>query len=207
MTERFEKLHKVPAQPAARLLAVANAKLKTKLKAPANASVDVVLKELEAVGGHVDMLRLLSAALPSRESVWWACLAARDVLEDGDSNTCLKAAEAWVFDPTTENRQRIQAALDAADPGDKTVLSATAALYAPGNLGDSDDMKDTPAPIGVVANCAFGMNLKSLKVDKDPIARMDLLIDRAVDIARGGNGKIAPAAAPTSNEDVKEEAS
>ncbi len=196
MSERFAKLHKVPEQPAARFLAAANAKIKTKLRAPANASVETVLAELEGAQAQVDMLRVISTALPAREAVWWACLAARDVLSEGESNICLKAAEAWVFDPTTENRQKVQMALEAADPGDKTVLSATAALYAPGNLGDSEEMKDIPAPVGIVANCAFGMNLKSLKVDKNPEARLDLLIDRAIDIARGGNGKIEPATAP-----------
>lgn len=200
MSTRFTKLHKIPKQPAARLLAVANAKLKTKVTAPANATVEAVLTELEEAGATVDMLRLISVALPPREAVWWACLAARDVIAaDGETEKplCLRAAEAWVFEPTPENRMKVQTAIEAADPGDKTALAATAALYAPGNLGESDQMKEIPAPVGIVANCAFGMNLKSLKVDKDPKVRLDFLLDRAIDIARGGHGQIQPPAKDT----------
>lgn len=191
MSERFAKLHKIPEQPAKRLLAFANAKLKTEITAPASASVAAVLTELEASDAKVDMLRLLSVALPPRETVWWACLAARDIVADQkEKPLCLKAAEAWVFEPTPQNREMVQRALEAADPDDATSLVATAALYAPGNLGDGEDLKDTPAPVGIVSNCALGMNLKSLKVDKEPQARLDFLIDRAIDIARGGHGQI-----------------
>ena len=192
MSERFANLHKVPQQPAARLLAVANIKLKTKLASPANASVATVLSELEAAEAHVDIARVLSAALPPREAVWWACLAARDVaaVEGGEKPLCLQVAEAWVFDPTPENRARVFTAIDAGDPDDPAALAATAAMYAPGNLGDTDDLKDVPAPVGVVANCAFGMNVKTLDLEKDPILRLDFLIDRAIDIARGGHGQI-----------------
>ena len=80
MSERFKNLKKIPDQPAARLLAAANAQLKTKLKTPANASVETVLEALAEVDAKVDMLRLLSVALPPRECVWWACRAGHDVL-------------------------------------------------------------------------------------------------------------------------------
>ena len=192
MSERFANLHKVPQQPASRLLAMSNIKLKTKLTSPANAPVSVVLAELEAAGETVDMARLLSAALPPREATWWACLAARDAIEatGEEKPLCLKVAEAWVFDPTPDNRAKIVTALDDGDPDDPAALAATAAMYAPGNLGDDDDMKDVPAPIGVVANCAFGMNVKTLDLDDDPLGRLDFLIDRAIDIARGGHGQI-----------------
>lgn len=192
MSDRFAKLQKIPAQPAARLLAVANAKLKTKLKAPASASVPAVLSELEAEGAHIDMLCLLSVSLPPREAVWWACLAARDMMaaQELDKSPCHVAAEAWVFDPKPENRTKLGTILEAADADDYASLAATAAFYAPGNLGDGEDMKDIPAPTGIVANCAFGMNLTSLDVEKDPLLRLDFLIDRAIDIARGGHGQI-----------------
>ena len=195
MSDRFANLHKVPKQPASRLLAMSNAKLKTQTTSPANAAVEVLLGELEQAGAVVDMLRLISCALPPREAVWWACLAARDIVAaEGikDKPLCLQSAEKWVFDPTPDNRVKVQTAIEAADQGDKTALAATAALYAPGNMGDSEDLKDAPAPPGIVANCAFGMNLKSLKVDKDPQARLEFLLDRAIDIARGGHGQIQP---------------
>lgn len=189
MSQRFENLKKVPEQPAARLLAAANAKLKTKLKSPANASVETVLEELDAAKAPVDMLRLLSVALPPRECVWWACIAGRDILEEGEKSQCLAASEAWVFDPSVENRERLRLVLENESSGDKSAACATAAYYAPGNLGEGD-MADIAAPVGVVSACCFGMNLKTLKVGLPPDRCFQVTIDRALDIARGGNGKI-----------------
>ena len=189
MSKRFENLKKIPDQPAVRLLAAANAKLKTKLKSPANASVQTVLEELEAANAPVDMLRLLSVALPPRECVWWACIAGRDILPEVEKSACLSASEAWVFDPSVENRDRLRLVLENESSGDKTAACATAAYYAPGNLGEGD-MADIAAPVGVVSACCFGMNLKTLKVGPPPDRCFEVTIDRALDIARGGNGKI-----------------
>jgi hypothetical protein len=33
---------------------------------------------------HIDAIRFLAHALPEREAVWWACLAAREALENND---------------------------------------------------------------------------------------------------------------------------
>lgn len=189
MSKRFENLKKIPDQPAARLLAAANAKLKTKLSSPANASVQTVLEELEAADAPVDMLRLLSVSLPPRECVWWACVAGHDVLGEDQKSACLSAAEAWVFEPSVENRERLRLVLENESSGDATAPCATAAYYAPGNLGEGD-MADIPAPIGVVSACCFGMNLKTLKVGPTPEHCFEVMINRALDIARGGNGKI-----------------
>ena len=83
MTDQFSDLTKLTRQPAARLLSMANAELETELVAPASASVEVVLRELSEKGALIDMMRLLSVALPARERVWWSCLAARDILVAG----------------------------------------------------------------------------------------------------------------------------
>lgn len=192
MSDRFADLRKVPDQPAARLLAANNATLRHPVASPANAPVAAVLAELAGAGAWVDLIRLLSVSLPPRECVWWACLAGRQVLGEGGSSPCLSAAEAWVFDPSPENRARVRAALETQASGDRTAPAATAALYAPGNLGDGE-MSGIPAPVGVVATCAFGVNLRTLKVAADIDAQFQLIIDRALDIARGGNGKVAPA--------------
>jgi len=188
MSDRFKDLKKIPAQPAVRLLAVANAKLQTPLESPANASVAVVLEELAGKDALPDMLRLMSVALPPREAVWWACVAARDLVGD-EMTPCLKAAEDWVFSPTDEKRRAVQVALEAAEMDDETVLVATAALYAPGDLGPGE-MAEHPAPPGAVSSCTFGQNLMTLGTAEDPVRQMHWLVDRALDIARGGNGKV-----------------
>lgn len=189
MSDRFANPRKIPDQPASRLLAAANAKLETRLKSPASAGVAEVLAELKEADSWIDMMRLLSVALPPRECVWWACLAGRNVMGK-DKSPCLKAAEAWVFDPSDENREKLQVVMDNADIDDDAALCATAAFFAPGNMG-LGDLSETPAPVGVVSSCCFGMNmlaLERLNLTLDEAAYH--LIDRALDIADGGNGSV-----------------
>ena len=191
-TERFTGMIKVPQEPAAKLLARASARLPADVTAPASARVDEVLAELAEKGEIFDMLHLLAVALPPRERVWWACMAARDFIgpkSDKDPMP-LKAAEAWVFEPTDDNRTAASSAIDAAYVDDDTVHCAMAALYCDGTLGPGDLAK-YPAPAGVAEAAAFGMNMVALGEMSDRFEEHgSLLVDRAVNIARGGNGRI-----------------
>ncbi len=191
MSDRFAELTKVPRQPAARLLALANATLKTPLEAPANSPVEAVLTELDAKGALIDMLRLLSVALPARERVWWACLAARDTLPDGaPPPPPLKAAEAWVFKPSDETREAAIASLDLAAADDETVHCATAVQFADGTLGVGD-LAEHQGPPGACETFAFAMNVVALGTRTDDFeAYAAHLVDRALDVARGGSGRI-----------------
>ena len=192
MSDRFAGLAKVPQVPAARMLADANARLATKLDAPASAPLDVVLAELEEKGAVVDILRLLGVALPARERVWWSCLAARDYIgEAPDNNTpALAASEEWVFRPTPENREKAEETIDLAEPDDETINCAMGVLYSDGTLG-TGDLATMPAPPGAAEIMAFAMNVVAMDMHEDDFdAYVQLLIDRGVDIARGGNGKL-----------------
>ena len=191
MSTRFAGLTKLPQQPAARLMAVANLKLKTPLAAPATAGVEVVLAELEAKGAMLDMLKLMAVALPPRERVWWACLAARDSLEPGAAvPPPLAATEAWTYKPTEENRAEVKKAIDLAEVEDDTVHAATAALFHDGTLGPGE-FRAYEAPPGAAELSAFSMNLIAMFRDAALAdAAGDVLLDRALDIARGGSGQI-----------------
>lgn len=198
MDERFQNLKKMPNDPAARLLAQANVKLDTKLASPVSAPVPVVLAELDAKEAVLDMLQLLSVALPGREATWWACLAARDIV-GVDTKTVppsLAAAEAWVFKPSDENRAKARTALDAAEIGDDTAFCAMAAIYSGGTLGPGELM-DFPAPPGGVAAAVLAMNMMSAKAHaRQAQAHMRMLLERGLDIARGGNGRVETAPIP-----------
>ena len=192
MSERFADLKKIPKEPAARMLAMANAKLKTKISLPVSAPVQAVLEALEAEGATVDMLRLLSVALPPRERVWWACLAARDCADAGSEGATpsLTAAEAWVFKPTPENCEKARVTLDTADVDDDTIYCANAVVFADGTLGPGE-LSHHAAPVGASEVSAFAMNIVAMGKHSDTIEEYSqMLIDRAVNIARGGNGKV-----------------
>lgn len=192
MSDRFDGLVKIPKEPAARLLAVANAKLGVKIDAPAAAQVPDVLRELDEKGALIDVLRLLSVALPARERVWWACLAARDLLNSGvvEDPAITEATEAWVYDPSDANLERIYELVEHADDDDDTALAGTAAIYADGKMGPGD-LKAYEAPIGGSEAHAMVMVASSLTHDPDRCEEMGvLLVERALDIARGGQGDV-----------------
>ena len=192
MNERFLNLTKIPKQPAARMLALANAELETELVAPASASVETVLQELHEKGALIDMLRLLSVALPARERVWWSCLAARDTLPEGAKlPPPLAAAEAWVFKPTEENRAVAHHAVQHASMKDDTKHCAVAVQFHDGTLGPGD-LSQHAAPPGGSEVSAFAMNVVAIGRSGKPLEiAAVVLIDRALDIARGGSGRVA----------------
>jgi hypothetical protein len=189
MSNRFADLPKIPPEPAARMLSGVHTKLDTVVDAPASTPVEEFLALLSEKEAWVDVLRMLAIALPSREAVWWACIAARDIGDPKKPTPCVKAAEAWVFEPSDGNREAVRKSLENIYVDDDTDLVATAAMYAPGNMG-SGDMAEYPAPAGAVSSCVFGMNMLSLSRAENFDVQMQLLIDRALDIARGGSGQI-----------------
>ncbi|KIN70346.1 putative secreted protein [Sulfitobacter noctilucae] len=192
MSERFKDMVKVPKEPAAKLLSLTNTRLETPIDAPVAAAPEVVLAELDQKGAMIDVLRLLSIALPPRERVWWACLAARDYIgpkSDKDPKS-LAASEDWVFNPNADNRERARVSMDDAYIDDDTVNIAMSVLYSDGTLGPAD-LAEFPAPAGAAETCAFVMNLVALDKNSDRFEEYgQMLIDRAVDIARGGNGRV-----------------
>lgn len=195
MGNRFKDMAKVPKEPAAKLLSLANTRLETPITAPVAAPAEEVLAELDEKGAMIDILRLLSIVLPARERVWWACLAARDYIgpKSKDDPKSLAASEDWVFKPTPENRERARLSMDDAYIDDDTVNIAMAVLYSDGTLGPAD-LAEFPAPAGAAETCAFAMNIVALDKNSDRFEEYgQLLIDRAVDIARGGNGKVEKA--------------
>ena len=192
MGDRFENMTKAAREPAAKLLSLANIELDTRISAPASAASEIVLAELDETHAVMDQLRLMAVILPARERIWWACLAARDLVgpDEAQATPALKAAEAWVKRPTEENREAARATLEHARVGDDTVLCAEAVLFADGTLGPGD-LAQYPAPPGACELLSFAINVKAMGVyEDDPMGHGRLLVDRAVDIARGGNGRI-----------------
>ena len=192
MSERFKNMVKVSKEPAAKLLSLANTRLKTQIDAPVAALPEEVLTELDGKGAMMDVLRVMSIVLPPRERVWWACLTARDYIgpkSDNDPKP-LACSEDWVFKPTDENRERARLSMDDAYIDDDTVNIAMSVLYADGTLGPAD-LSEFPAPAGAAETCAFVMNIVALNKKPDKFQEYgQFLIDRAVDIGRGGNGKV-----------------
>jgi len=198
---RFAGLKKISDKTAGELISGSRMPFRTMIESPRDSDVATVLAELDGKGATVDLLALFALALPPREAVWWACLAARDLYpKDGERRSpTLEAAEAWVFKPTDESREVVQKALDKAKPADEATECATAALFAKGTMGTGDlDQHDAPPDVREL--CVFGMIARSLVHEPSANPRKaEILVERALDIARGGNGRVeleAPEPAP-----------
>lgn len=204
---RFDGLTKMSKLPALEVLAAGNAKLQGDCKVPPDASVGAAIALLEENEEMVDVLQVIAHGLPPREGTWWACLAAREMYPpDGDLQPpSLKAAEDWVFQPTDEARMVCREAMETAPPEDDTTLVAMAATFAKGTLGPGE-MEDYDAPVGAVGGCIFSMALIAM-FDDDDLAdyRGQLFVERALDIARGGNGKVEITYVPKPEEEFDDD--
>jgi hypothetical protein len=66
----------------------------------------VFLNRLAAQGKCDQAIEVCAYLLPRREAVWWGCASLRTFLGGGLGDASgLAAAEAWVRDPSEENRQ------------------------------------------------------------------------------------------------------
>ncbi len=137
----------------------------------------------------------LAAALPHREAVWWACLAARQALGTPLPEKlapALEAAEAWVYKPTEDHRYRAQETTEAIGFEGPAGLAALAAFFAGPNLAPPNPELTPvePPPHLVAVFVATAVKLASAADDSEAIAaRYRWLLAQGLDIATGGSGK------------------
>lgn len=188
MGERFKGLRKLPDRPVGEMLAETRARIALPPDADPAAPPAEMLALLDRAGQPIDLIRLFAHVLPRREATWWACLAGRDILPEGGRWPTLETAEAWVRKPGEPTREAVMKAVTEAGVDEETTYVANAALHAlPNEFG-----QEMGAP-GMTAMMVEAQVLKSLfavEGQEALEARTALLIDRALDIARGGNGRV-----------------
>jgi hypothetical protein len=85
-----------------------------------------------------DAVRFLAHALPKREGVWWGWVSARrasGATPPPVIKAALDATEAWIAQPSEENRRAAHEAAKAADLGTPAGCAALAAFFSGGSLG------------------------------------------------------------------------
>jgi hypothetical protein len=86
--------------------------------------------------------------------------------------------------------------MDGAELDDETVYCALAAVYADGRMG-TGELASQPAPPAAVPAAVLTMNIKAMDwVGDGSIVHGWVLLARALDIARGGNGQVTVAPQP-----------
>lgn len=105
-----------------------------------------------------DAVRFLAHALPKREAVWWAWVSARRAAGDEPANEIrevLEATEAWIKDPTDQNRRL---AMEKAETADFSTAAGCAGLAAflSGDSLAPPDMEPVPPGEYMAANAITG---------------------------------------------------
>jgi len=138
-----------------------------------------------------DAVKFLAHALPKREAVWWACLAARHALNsDPDQEAAVLAAETWAARPTEEHR--LIAKQIAEKTAFKTAASwaATSAWWSAGSMAEPGQPEVPPPPFLYAQAVASAICLAA--VLPDPInadKRYQRYLSQGLDLAMGGRGE------------------
>lgn len=134
-----------------------------------------------------DAAQYLAYALPKREAVWWGVVVVREQLDPDDAvgRATLDAVEAWVRDPTDENRR---AALAAAEVDMSTApgMVGVAAFMAAGSIAPVG-VPELPPPGDLTGKMVGGAVMISA-VTPDPLLAGDKykgFLARGIEIAQG----------------------
>jgi hypothetical protein len=133
----------------------------------------------------------LAYALPSREAVWWAVVCAREVAGPSPPErdaAALRAAAAWVQDPSEANRRAAGAASRAAGYSSPAGAVAEAAFQSGGSVGPPDGPEVPPKEYATARTIARAI---SLAVTQEPAGdkaeRYPTFFARGVEVATGAN--------------------
>lgn len=195
---QIEQLKKITAPSAQEICVLATAG-GFKLAAREGASPAEFLNELIAAKSLEEAVQFLAFALPAREAVWWACQCARGELRDPmpqPLQDAVEAAESWVRKPTEENRRAAMSRAQATDFKSPAAWAAAAAFWSGGSLAP-ENLPEVPAPAHLMASAVAGAVMLAAVKSEPQLAQQkrERFLASAVDIANGGNGRLAPPAA------------
>jgi hypothetical protein len=140
-----------------------------------------------------DAVRFLAHALPRREAVWWACTCARLTLPrdaSPDIAASLQAAEAWVFQPTEENRRAAMQKAEAAGLDTPSAWSAVSVFWSGGSMAPAGAPPVAPAE-RLFATAVTSTILLAAVQTEPQLAdqKYRRFLEAGIDIARGGSGR------------------
>jgi hypothetical protein len=140
-----------------------------------------------------DAARFLAFALPKREAVWLACLAAHSVVDESTSEAEMKAltlTEQWVYKPTEECRRTLMDIAETAGLDTPAGFAAASAYWSGENIAPAD-LHPVPPPAGNTGKMVWGAMVLAAYHKAPELAndRYRTYISQAIDIANGGGGK------------------
>jgi hypothetical protein len=138
-----------------------------------------------------DATSFLAHALPNREAVWWAVLCIREAAGPAAPEpvaAALRAAEAWVQDPSEENRRAAREAAKAAGAASPAGLAATAAFQSGGSIGPPDGREILPSEHATARGVANAIAVASSQAPAEKAPEpFPSFVARGVEVATGAN--------------------
>ncbi|AMV28387.1 hypothetical protein VT84_28545 [Gemmata sp. SH-PL17] len=134
-----------------------------------------------------DAIRFLAAALPKRESVWWAlgCVRAAFPKPVPEVTRAIATADAWVKEPTEANRRACGDAASAANYGTAPGCLAASAFWSGGSLAPPH-LAVVPPRDDLTATAVAAAILLAATVDVTHIPESyTLFLAQGADIASG----------------------
>ncbi|MEM7439067.1 MAG: hypothetical protein AAF393_05665 [Pseudomonadota bacterium] len=186
----FKGLKKLPEEPFVAFCS--SRKIKHKVDVEPDEPVSSGLEKLYASRQQPAFFQVIANALPVREAVWLACLAAEELVPEGaELPTTIKTAKAWVFSPNEDTRKAVEKAITDADMDDPYTLAADAAFH--GKVKGLEDVVLSP-PLAT-PTMVFAMLMKAALYFPEAEAKEETwqkLVGFGVNIASGGTGRLSP---------------
>ena len=139
-----------------------------------------------------DAIRFLAYALPNREGVWWACLAARASLPPGappGHAETIAAAEEWVYHPDDGTRRAAFAAAEKIGFKSPAAYAGLAAFWSGGSLAPPGTPEVPPDPnLCPVAVSSAVLLAAVVHEPHKAEGKYRSFLTSGIDIANGGNG-------------------
>ena len=152
------------------------------------------LQQLMKKALHTDAINFLANALPKREAVWWACLCARQTLNNEAPANDIKAielAEAWVYKPVQAVCEPTYSAAIATEFKTAAGWAALAAFWSGENISPSKEAI-VPPSVDLTGKAVNGAVTLSAVLTNDPkkiTENYQLFLEKGIEIACGGNGR------------------
>ena len=171
-------------------------------------------RALATAGAPLAALRLVGAALPPREGMWWAWVAVRHTLQtraDGKPeplpNAAAAAVERWVTEPTDANRRVAWAAGEAADLTTPAGCLCGAVFFTGGSIAAVESPMAVPPPPGAdVTMAASAVLMAAAQLDPDKLtALVHASVTQAAAVVKRLGGWLAAATLARQHYDTQRE--
>lgn len=167
-------------------------KIKHKAAVQPDEPVASGLEKLYEARQQPAFFQVIANALPVREAVWLACLAAEELVPEGeDLPATIKSAKAWVFSPNEDTREAVEKAISEADMDEPYTMAADAAFH--GKVKGLENVVLSP-PAATPA-MVFGMLMTAALHFSEPEVQEETwqkLVGFGLNIAAGGTGRLSP---------------